>query len=424
MKRFAIILIMFLSSIIHADWLGTWDIDEYLPIHITTNQFSTGALLTTANAQYSIFEETNGTFSITEVVGPTALTMDFSGETGLHLGSVQLSAANTFEAGKSYVVWIEATVDSVVAGTSHGFRIRATPLATATALSTVAGYTDDIGVAGAGLTNIDFPDQTMNITGSLSGGVGSVQGDIAGDVGGNVIGSVASVSADVTTDSASRTASKATGFATPTNITAGTITTATNVTTVNGLAANVITAASIPDATWQELIELMFTYDATAVYGTQAGSVVDQIADSASGSGTTPAAVWGYATRGLTDESGFSLAADQSGVTIGTVNTLTGHTVQTGDSYAIVNSGTYGLSALYDILVNATYGLSALRTRGDAAWTTGTGDGTAANQTTILSRLAAIMSKAAADPSIGTYNPATDSLEAQQENPQGPPIID
>ncbi len=36
-----------------------------------------------------------------------------------------------------------------------------------------------------------------------------------------------------------------TGLATPTNITAGTITTATNVTTVNGLANNVITAASI-----------------------------------------------------------------------------------------------------------------------------------------------------------------------------------
>ena len=131
MKRFAILLIMLLASIVNADWLGTFDIDDYVPIHITTSQFSTGALLTTANAQYSIFEETNGTFSVTEVVGPTALTMDFSGETGLHVGAVQLSAANTFEAGKSYVVWIEATVDSVVAGTSHGFRIRAAPIATA-----------------------------------------------------------------------------------------------------------------------------------------------------------------------------------------------------------------------------------------------------------------------------------------------------
>jgi len=54
----------------------------------------------------------------------------------------------------------------------------------------------------------------------------------------------------------------AAGYATPTNITAGTITTATNVTTVNGLAANVITAASIAtdagaeiaDAVWDEAI--------------------------------------------------------------------------------------------------------------------------------------------------------------------------
>lgn len=158
---------------------------------------------------------------------------------------------------------------------------------------------------------------------------------------------------------------------------------------------------------------------ATASYG--GGGTYGQVLEDGLG-GATAQQVWEYATRGLTDESGFSLAADQSGVTIGTVNTLTGHAAQTGDSYAITNSGTYGLSALYDILTHATYGLSALRTRGDTAWITGTA--TSGNQTTILSRLAAIMSKAAADPSIGTYDPATDSLEAQQENPQGPPIID
>jgi hypothetical protein len=43
-------------------------------------------------------------------------------------------------------------------------------------------------------------------------------------------------------------ANAAPGPASPTNITAGTVTTATNVTTVNGLAANVITAASIANA--------------------------------------------------------------------------------------------------------------------------------------------------------------------------------
>jgi hypothetical protein len=45
-------------------------------------------------------------------------------------------------------------------------------------IAAIEGQTDDIGVAGAGLTNIDLPNQTMgitgNITGNLSGSVGSV----------------------------------------------------------------------------------------------------------------------------------------------------------------------------------------------------------------------------------------------------------
>jgi hypothetical protein len=69
-----------------------------------------------------------------------------------------------------------------------------------------------IGLNGAGLTNIDLPDQTMNITGNitgnLSGSVGSVTGavgsvtgavgSVTGNVGGSVVGSVASVTAGVT----------------------------------------------------------------------------------------------------------------------------------------------------------------------------------------------------------------------------------
>jgi len=63
--------------------------------------------------------------------------------------------------------------------------------------------TAEIGTAGAGLTNIDLPNQTMNITGditgNLSGSVGSVTGaagSVTGAVGsvtGNVIGSVGSI---------------------------------------------------------------------------------------------------------------------------------------------------------------------------------------------------------------------------------------
>ena len=67
--------------------------------------------------------------------------------------------------------------------------------------------TSEIGVAGAGLTAIDLPDQTMNITGNitgnLSGSVGSVTGavgSVTGNVGGNVTGSVGSLAAQAKAD--------------------------------------------------------------------------------------------------------------------------------------------------------------------------------------------------------------------------------
>lgn len=68
-------------------------------------------------------------------------------------------------------------------------------------VSTLTGHTAQtgdsfarIGVAGAGLTNVDLPNQTMDITGNITG---------------NLSGSVGSVTAAVVTDAASRTASKA-----------------------------------------------------------------------------------------------------------------------------------------------------------------------------------------------------------------------
>lgn len=91
--------------------------------------------------------------------------------------------------------------------------------------------TAEIGVAGAGLTNINLPDQTMDITGNLSGSVGSVTGAV-GSVTGNVGG------------------------------------------TINGL-----TAAAIKD---------FFDTDSTTTYASAvAGSVVKEIADNAGGASLT-----------------------------------------------------------------------------------------------------------------------------------------
>jgi hypothetical protein len=96
---------------------------------------------------------------------------------------------------------IDASVGAMAADTLTSSALAASAvteiqsgLATSAALATTDGKVDailvdtsEIGVAGAGLTNINLPNQTMdivgNITGNLSGSVGSVTGLTASDVG-------------------------------------------------------------------------------------------------------------------------------------------------------------------------------------------------------------------------------------------------
>ena len=82
------------------------------------------------------------------------------------------------------------------ADTNTIFKAVVTDATGATVGVDVVDLKTQIGVAGAGLTAIDLPDQTMNITGNLSGSVGSV----TGNVGGNVTGSVGSLAAQAKTD--------------------------------------------------------------------------------------------------------------------------------------------------------------------------------------------------------------------------------
>ncbi len=68
-------------------------------------------------------------------------------------------------------------------------------------LSDIESQTDDIGVAGAGLTNINLPDQTMNILGNITGDItGSLSGSV-GSVGAEVDANVTSVNGIAVTGS-------------------------------------------------------------------------------------------------------------------------------------------------------------------------------------------------------------------------------
>ena len=184
-----------------------------------------------------------------------------------------------------------------------------------------------------------------------------------------------------------------------------------------------ITAAKVTDAAWQELIELFFTFDATATYGTEGGSVVDQIADNAgvaTALNTTVSS--GDTTTSFTLTAGTAADDSYNDMQI----TVTDGNGNTSTETRRINDWTSGRVVTVDTAFSFTpaAGDVVVVERAYLGVSVAGGDATEAKQDTMLVRLAAIMSKAAADPSLGTYNVATDSLEAQQENPQGPPIID
>jgi len=100
-------------------YLGEYEIDEYLDLVATTHRFSSGAAYDATSITYRVYE--NG--STTEIITDTAMTK-FDSETGFYYNRIQLTAAAGFEVGKSYVVLIKATVDSVAAIDWRSFRIK------------------------------------------------------------------------------------------------------------------------------------------------------------------------------------------------------------------------------------------------------------------------------------------------------------
>ena len=179
--------------------------------------------------------------------------------------------------------------------------------------------TAEIGAAGAGLTDINLPNQTMdivgNITGNLSGSVGSVTGavgSVTGNVGGNVTGSVGSV---------------ATGGITAASIADGAIDAAT-------FAADV-------DAEVRSYLGL-----ATANLDTQLDDIDAEIASIGTASGAA------INTDATTDNSGGGITGVTSGTTIvGTpTNTYTATSSVNGSYHTITHSAN-AIDIVYQFLI-------------------------------------------------------------------------
>jgi len=197
---------------------GDYQLEDTIHIFFTTRAFATGIPTVLAGTPLIDIYEDGDT---TQVVVAESLTVDFDTVVGLNLITITATAASGFEAGKSYTCIIEAgtvATVSVIGEVVGHFTIQragaaaAVDLANATDgltalaadIAAVQSDTDDlqtqVGTAGAGLTAINLPNQTMditgNVTGNLSGSVGSVTGAV-GSVSGNVDGSTASVTGAV-----------------------------------------------------------------------------------------------------------------------------------------------------------------------------------------------------------------------------------
>ena len=287
-------------------YLGSWKIDDVLTFTCNTHTPSTGAV-TDADAvpTYRVYEDETGTPILT---GSTAK-LDDAGTTGFYSEQITLSAANGLEKGKTYTIRISGTVGGVAGAMSHTFQMEAE--VDANVVSDKTGFA---------LSGTQTFNTTGNITGNLSGSVGSVTGavgsvtgavgSITGNVGGNVTGSVGSVVG---------AAGSVTG-----NV-------GGNVTgSVGSLVGHTVQTGDTYAALPTNFNDLSIAVTTGLVDLTQAA------ADK----------VWGTATRQLTGTQAFNLTGNITGNLSGSVGSLTGHTVQTGDSFAIVNSGTFGNSAL------------------------------------------------------------------------------
>lgn len=101
-------------------FLGIWNIDDVLTFYCNTQVFATG-VATDADAvpAYRVYEDETTTPLLT---GTMAL-LDSANTAGLYSEQITLSAANGFETGKQYAIYISATVSSVAGATHRTFQI-------------------------------------------------------------------------------------------------------------------------------------------------------------------------------------------------------------------------------------------------------------------------------------------------------------
>jgi hypothetical protein len=131
--------------------LGKWEIDDYLTFVCNTHKAEDGAA-TDADAAptYRVYEDETGAAILTGSLAK----LDDANTVGFYSERIQLTAANGFENGKAYTIYITATVDSVAGTMSHSFQVDNALSTIDTVVDGIKAVTDNLPNSGA-LTDID-----------------------------------------------------------------------------------------------------------------------------------------------------------------------------------------------------------------------------------------------------------------------------
>lgn len=105
-------------------YLGSWKIDDYITFCCNTHNANTGNMADAdAVPTYQVYEDETGT-PLT-LPSSNMAKLDDANTTGFYSERVQLLAANGFEKGKAYTVYIQANVSGVLGTMHHQFQIEA-----------------------------------------------------------------------------------------------------------------------------------------------------------------------------------------------------------------------------------------------------------------------------------------------------------
>jgi hypothetical protein len=179
-------------------FLGSWDIDDVLRVHVQTSSVTTGAAVDADSVPtWRVYEDDTAT-PVT-----TGSFVTLNAQTGFYVANITLAAAIGYEVGKQYAVRTQVTVASIIGADVHSFQIQSEVRLAAGAITA--------GVITAGAL------QGFTL-GSVAGTVGSVATTVNANVAsvsagafqsvtiGSVAGTVGSVAAGVTISSTSRAA--------------------------------------------------------------------------------------------------------------------------------------------------------------------------------------------------------------------------